>query len=719
MRSLVAALLTLSTAALAVPCSELPVLFIVQDKSGSMAKAPDGSTASGSNPSKWSIAQTVVPSLATQFGNRFRFGAEMFPHDTTTFNCTTGTVVSGISYSSSGVSSAYANAIPGGGTPTAASLLTAKSYLQGQALTTPAYVLLITDGLPNCNTALDANTCAPTTPGCGPTPAQSTCALGSKDCLDSTATVNAASSLNAAGIKVFVVGFDSTLTAGNNKAVLDAIASAGGTSSAYVASNQSQLQSVLNTIALNTATCCRDACTNGAAQCTGTGGRQVCQLDSSIGCTTWVNQTCSAGSSCSNGSCQQCTNACTAGATRCNASGNAEQCVANGQGCTNWQVVDTCSYGELCSGGACASCMACTPGGSRCTANGGVETCELDLFTGCTTWHASACAAGSVCANNSCMSCNSTCTAGATQCAGNTTQRCVADAHGCTSWQNQQTCTDFCSGGQCGQCGTTCAIGATQCQGTGVQTCVTDAHSCPTWSPAQACQANSYCAGGTCVMCGPSCSQGAKRCAADGVTEECRLDANGCTGWVQSGGCDLEGGERCDQGTCLPPCNNPCEEGATQCSNGGPQVCAVQASGCLAWADDTACAGGETCVEGACHGPCVGEFEMCPEGQICTGVSEGRFCFPDPGGTGGGSAQGGGVGSGGGAAAGGGSGSATGGGSGAGATGGGSPSVGDGTGGGMTGISAAAGCNCSTGIDAAGLLPLLGLALVRWSRRRR
>src|SRR3990167_1290933 len=156
MRRLIAVCLLAAPAALAVPCAELPVLFIVQDKSGSMNFAPDGTTATAANPSKWSIARQVVPALASNFNNRFRFGAAMYPTSTTTFNCTTGTVVTPIADTTTGITSAYNAAVPGGGTPTAASLLAVRTHLLAQGLTTPAHVLLITDGLPNCNTSLDA-----------------------------------------------------------------------------------------------------------------------------------------------------------------------------------------------------------------------------------------------------------------------------------------------------------------------------------------------------------------------------------------------------------------------------------------------------------------------------------------------------------------------------------------------------------------------------------
>ena len=557
MRSLLAALvLTAAASAFAAPCVELPVLFIVQDKSGSMNFAPDGTTATTANPSKWSIARQVVPALASNFNNRFRFGAAMYPQSTTTFNCTTGTVVTPIADTTTGITNAYNAAVPGGGTPTAASLLAVRTHLLAQGLATPAYVLLITDGLPNCNTSLDANSCSPTTPGCGPTPAQSACALGSKDCLDNNATVQAAQQLFAANIKVFVVGFDSALTAGNNKAVLDAIAAAGGTGSAYVASSQAQLTSTLNGIAASTATCCKDVCAQGAAVCSGTGARQVCQLDAALGCTTWTTQSCTSGSTCSNGSCQTCSNSCTAGATRC-ANGNAEQCVANAQGCTSWATADVCGYGELCAGGSCNSCQGCSMGASRCTATG-VETCGWSVLSGCTQWQGSACAPGSTCQNGSCATCNSTCTAGAQQCAGNTVQTCVANAAGCTSWQSGQTCGNFCSGGACGACGTSCTAGQTRCQGAGVETCIVDANNCPAWGPTQQCNANAFCQGGVCNQCASTCAQGSKRCGANGLTEECRLDAMGCTAFVPAGQCNVGAGERCDRGVCIPPCQDAC-----------------------------------------------------------------------------------------------------------------------------------------------------------------
>ncbi len=677
MRTLIASLLVLALPAAAVPCTELPVLFVVQDKSGSMNFAPDGTSPTAANLSKWSIAQQVVPALATQFTNRFRFGAEMFPGATSTFNCTTGSVVAEVSGSPAGVTSAYLGAQAGGGTPTASSLALARTHLQSLALTTPAYVLLITDGLPNCNLALDPGTCTATTPGCG----NNSCGLGAKDCLDDNDTVAAARALFAAGIKVFVVGFDPSLTAGNNKAVLDAVASAGGTAHAYVASNQAQLASTLNQIALNTATCCHDACTAGAAQCTTGGQRQTCALDTSIGCTAWTTTTCPTMSACSNGQCVSCQNQCTAGTLRCSAAGDAEQCVTGASGCTEWSTAEVCVYGELCSGGHCSTCQACTIGASRCTASGGVESCSWDILSGCTTWKTTACTAGSVCQNGTCAACNTTCTAGATRCNGTGVETCIADASGCTSWNPTQTCATFCSGGACGTCGTSCAVGATRCDGSGVDTCIIDANNCPAWGPTQHCAANSYCASGVCAECSTTCAQGTKRCGASGATEECRLSSTGCTDWVATVQCNLGGGERCEQGLCVAPCRDACSAGAGQCTNAGvPQTCARAPSGCLAWTEQAACDAASLCVSGACRVRCTGgELEGCPLGSTCVGAPEGRVCVPSSSDAGVGDA---GV----------------------------SGDAGDPIG----SIGARAGCGCAS-FDGA---PLLGVAWLAWRRRR-
>jgi len=271
----------------ATPCpSELPVLFLVQDKSGSMSEVPD--PACPTCPTKWASAKSAVPTLVSSFSSRFRFGLEMFPNSATTFNCSTGTTLNPVPSTSAQVAATYNAYAPGGGTPTAPSLDAARAYLTGLSLATPAYVLLITDGLPNCNTANNPYTCSTTTLGCkslNTCVGSSCCGLGAKDCLDDAASNASAAALWAAGIKVYVVGFGAGAT-GNNKGVLDAIAQAGGTGSAYAVTDQAGLSAALNSIAANVSTCCLNACTQGASLCTASGQVQSCQMDVSLGCTS-------------------------------------------------------------------------------------------------------------------------------------------------------------------------------------------------------------------------------------------------------------------------------------------------------------------------------------------------------------------------------------------------------------------------------------------------
>ncbi len=614
--------------AAAAPCTELPLLFIIQDKSGSMSAVPDPVNAPTA-PSKWSTARTVVPQVAAQFSNRFRFGVMMYPELSSTFNCTTGTTVAGVPSTAAQVNNIYQASASGGGTPTATSLVQAKNYLLGLGLTAPAHVLLITDGLPNCNLSNNAASCQTTTAGCQNTntcSGASCCSLGAKDCLDDNATVAAAAALKNAGIKVYVVGFGASVTSANDKTVLDAIAAAGGTGSAYAANSSAALTSTLNTIASSTATCCINACTNGAALCNAQGQRQACTLDAATGCTNWTTTNCAPMSQCMGGACQACTNACASGALRCSGS-TAQSCQVQANGCTAWATTRDCGYGEVCAGGQCNSCQACSINASRCTATG-VESCDWNVVSGCTQWKAAVCATGTRCTGNSCVSCTSACTAGAKRCAGTTVESCVADGQGCTAWQAGQQCTSFCSGGACGVCGTTCTVGSGRCNGNNPESCATDANACTVWTAQQPCGAGTTCTNGLCQACAVSCSPGTKRCGASGGLEECQAQATGCQALVVAGACAA--GETCQGGVCIPPCQNECTLGAGKCVAGAPSVCETAPTGCTVWKTRPGCAVDAVCLEGNCRTSCAGiELESCPNGEECTGLATGeRLCLP-------------------------------------------------------------------------------------------
>jgi hypothetical protein len=126
-----------------------------------------------------------------------------------------------------------------GGTPACESLQWALDYLTAADFPEdidelPKFVLLATDGAPNCNPTADVASCTSTTGEPAVIPEQ---------CLDDLCTYNAAFQLAAAGIPVFVVGVGDDLAAWDY--VLDNIAAYGGTGEYYPADDGAVLEEVL------------------------------------------------------------------------------------------------------------------------------------------------------------------------------------------------------------------------------------------------------------------------------------------------------------------------------------------------------------------------------------------------------------------------------------------------------------------------------------------
>jgi hypothetical protein len=109
-----------------------------------------------------------------------------------------------------------------GGTPLCGSLEWALSYLTSglpeDIAGLPTYVLIATDGAPNCNAEADISSCDPSEEGAT--------VYQPEQCLDDICSYNAALSLAAAGIGVFVVGVGEDVTAFED--VMQGIAYYGG-----------------------------------------------------------------------------------------------------------------------------------------------------------------------------------------------------------------------------------------------------------------------------------------------------------------------------------------------------------------------------------------------------------------------------------------------------------------------------------------------------------
>jgi hypothetical protein len=223
-----------------VEAMRVPVsLLLVIDKSGSMTDEP-----TGFGTSKWEAMKEALGAAVANAPATVATGLLLYPYRGVTdipLECegmTCCAVPSAESAVLVGVAASNASRIddvldstsPGGGTPTAAALERALAYYtegEGLLLAGEKYVLLATDGGPNCNYELtcDADTCTPNLDGV-PQCADGNCCEGAGEyCVDDEGVTAQIDALSAAGIRTFVVGIPGTEEYAD---YLDGFARAGG-----------------------------------------------------------------------------------------------------------------------------------------------------------------------------------------------------------------------------------------------------------------------------------------------------------------------------------------------------------------------------------------------------------------------------------------------------------------------------------------------------------
>ncbi len=235
-----------------------PNIYFVLDRSGSMND--DG---------KWLTIRKVIGSVIAALGPRARFGAAVFPNPTVDV-CSVGEQVMPLTLGDSPAGmfgpavqlfTTATNFDANGGTPTASTLNALTSTLA--ALPGKTYVILATDGGPNCNdaTTCDASACTTNLEGACPLEAGVSCCDGDpEECLDTQAAVTAVYAIAAAGVPTYVVGVPGS---GPYTGVLDQMALAGGTARStapyyyeVTSTDQAAFTATLSTIAAQvTATC--------------------------------------------------------------------------------------------------------------------------------------------------------------------------------------------------------------------------------------------------------------------------------------------------------------------------------------------------------------------------------------------------------------------------------------------------------------------------------
>jgi hypothetical protein len=244
-----------------------PTLYFMLDRSGSMAED-----------NKWPTVVSVLADLVIGLGPRANVGAAVFPDPSASSPCAPGIEVAppqrgdapaGVAGPSSiALLTILGHIGANGGTPTAATLQALTPHVA--SLPGKTYVILATDGGPNCNGAAtcDANGCewnienaaAACTPGgphnCCTDPAYTS----NLSCLDAQPTIDAVKALADNGIPVYVIGVPGSAP---YAALLDELAQAGGTARAsepyYYAVNstdQGALTAAISSVAAKiTGTC--------------------------------------------------------------------------------------------------------------------------------------------------------------------------------------------------------------------------------------------------------------------------------------------------------------------------------------------------------------------------------------------------------------------------------------------------------------------------------
>jgi hypothetical protein len=215
----------------AVLTADPTTIYFVLDRSGSMTH--DG---------KWDSVRTAAARLAGDIGSRASFGAAIFPGDVQV-SCSPGVEVMsvrpgdppGTSNGPTVKALVDATNVPAqGGTPTAATLAAVLPTLR--AIPGKTFVILATDGAPNCNpdARCSADLCVDnlsSLSGCPVGGPPNCCAPGAstggpENCIDDALSASAVSDLAAAGFPTYVIGLGTDATDG---AVLDQLAVAGGT----------------------------------------------------------------------------------------------------------------------------------------------------------------------------------------------------------------------------------------------------------------------------------------------------------------------------------------------------------------------------------------------------------------------------------------------------------------------------------------------------------
>jgi hypothetical protein len=238
--------MTCGTAAVPV-MPEPPDILIIQDKSGSMDEDESGTSCRNGcgATSKWTHLTTALSAVVQATDMTVNWGIKYFSDDNACSASKAPTVAIG-ALNGTAVTTSIMGTRPGGNTPTRDAITTGAAYLATLKDTNPKFLLLATDGLPNCPV------------GCAGMSSPMGMCTTTDNPAEDTAAEAAIMMAAMQGYQTFVIGIGNVATAQNTLnqfAINGGQAQTGAATSYYAATDEASLEAALNKIVGVVASC--------------------------------------------------------------------------------------------------------------------------------------------------------------------------------------------------------------------------------------------------------------------------------------------------------------------------------------------------------------------------------------------------------------------------------------------------------------------------------